>query len=29
MGMMVEGVRRDVPRDTKSTGDEFIRPDAP
>jgi len=25
--MMVEGVWRDVPRDTKSTGGEFIRPD--
>jgi glutathionyl-hydroquinone reductase len=28
MGMMVEGVWRDVPRDTKSTGGEFIRPDS-
>jgi glutathionyl-hydroquinone reductase len=26
MGMMVEGVWRDVPRDTKSTGGELIRP---
>lgn len=26
--MMVEGVWRDVPRDTKSTGGEFIRPDS-
>jgi len=25
--MMVEGVWRDVPRDPKSTGGEFIRPD--
>jgi glutathionyl-hydroquinone reductase len=29
MGMMVEGVWRDVPRDPKSTGGEFIRPGAP
>src|SRR3954454_10548067 len=28
MGMRVEGVWRDVPRDTKSTGGEFIRPDS-
>jgi len=28
MGMMVECVWRDVPRDTKSTGGEFIRPDS-
>jgi glutathionyl-hydroquinone reductase len=28
MGMMVEGVWRDVPRDVKSTGGEFIRPDS-
>jgi len=28
MGIMVEGVWRDVPRDTKSTGGEFIRPDS-
>ena len=28
MGMMVQGVWRDVPRDTKSTGGEFIRPDS-
>jgi len=28
MGMMVEGVWRDVPRDTKSTGGEFIRPES-
>jgi glutathionyl-hydroquinone reductase len=28
MGMMVEGIWRDVPRDTKSTGGEFIRPDS-
>src|SRR4029077_20081205 len=27
MGMMVEGVWRDVPRDTKSTGGEVIRAD--
>jgi putative glutathione S-transferase len=27
MGMMVEGVWRDIPRDTKSTGGEFVRPD--
>ncbi len=26
MGMMVEGVWRDVPRDSKSTGGAFIRP---
>lgn len=26
--MMVEGVWRDIPRDTKSTGGEFIRPDS-
>lgn len=28
MGMMVEGAWRDLPRDTKSTGGEFIRPDS-
>jgi glutathionyl-hydroquinone reductase len=28
MGIMVDGVWRDVPRDTKSTGGEFIRPDS-
>src|SRR5512134_483435 len=28
MGMMVEGVWRDIPRDTRSTGGEFIRPDS-
>jgi putative glutathione S-transferase len=28
MGLMVDGVWRDVPRDTKSTGGEFIRPDS-
>jgi putative glutathione S-transferase len=28
MGMMVDGVWRDIPRDTKSTGGEFIRPDS-
>jgi glutathionyl-hydroquinone reductase len=27
MGLMVDGVWRDVPRDTKSTGGQFIRPD--
>jgi len=27
MGMLVEGVWRDVPRDTKSTGGAFVRPD--
>jgi putative glutathione S-transferase len=27
MGMMVEGVWRDIPRDAKSTGGEFVRPD--
>src|SRR3989442_10220491 len=27
MGMMVEGVWRDIPRDTKSTGGAFVRPD--
>jgi len=27
MGMLVQGVWRDVPRDTRSTGGEFIRPD--
>src|SRR2546426_3743087 len=26
MGMMVEGVWRDIPRDSKSTGGAFIRP---
>jgi putative glutathione S-transferase len=28
MGIMVDGVWRDVPRDTKSAGGEFIRPDS-
>jgi glutathionyl-hydroquinone reductase len=28
MGMMVEGVWRDIPRDTKSTGGAFVRPDS-
>ncbi|HXM82687.1 MAG TPA: glutathione S-transferase family protein [Burkholderiales bacterium] len=28
MGMMVEGVWRDVPRDTKSTGGAFVRPES-
>jgi putative glutathione S-transferase len=28
MGMMVEGVWRDIPRDTKSTGGAFIRPES-
>ena len=28
MGMMVAGVWRDIPRDTRSTGGEFIRPDS-
>jgi putative glutathione S-transferase len=28
MGMLVEGVWRDVPRDTKSTGGAFVRPDS-
>ena len=28
MGMMVEGVWRDVPRDSKSTGGAFIRPES-
>jgi len=27
MGVMIDGVWRDIPRDTKSTGGEFIRPD--
>ncbi|MGH8723241.1 MAG: glutathione S-transferase family protein [Burkholderiales bacterium] len=27
MGMLVEGVWRDIPRDTKSTGGAFVRPD--
>ena len=28
MGMLVEGVWRDVPRDTKSTGGAFVRPES-
>src|SRR5215213_5208860 len=28
MGMMLQGVWRDVPRDFKSTGGAFVRPDA-
>jgi putative glutathione S-transferase len=28
MGMMVQGVWRDIPRDTKSTGGAFVRPDS-
>ncbi len=28
MGMMVEGVWRDIPRDTKSTGGAFVRPES-
>ena len=28
MGMLVEGVWRDVPRDTKATGGAFVRPDS-
>ena len=28
MGLMLDGVWRDVPRETKSTGGEFIRPDS-
>ena len=28
MGMMVGGVWRDIPRDTSSTGGEFVRPDS-
>jgi glutathionyl-hydroquinone reductase len=28
MGMLVEGVWRDVPRETKSTGGAFVRPDS-
>ncbi|MGH8691033.1 MAG: glutathione S-transferase family protein, partial [Burkholderiales bacterium] len=27
MGMLVEGVWRDIPRDTKSPGGAFVRPD--
>src|SRR5574340_582346 len=29
MGMMVEGVWRDIPRDTSSTGGAFVRPESP
>lgn len=28
MGMMVEGIWRDIPRDTKSTGGAFVRPES-
>src|SRR5712691_2872755 len=28
MGMMVEGVWRDIPRDSKSTGGAFMRPES-
>src|ERR687898_436127 len=28
MGMLVEGVWRDVPRDTKATGGAFVRPES-
>jgi len=28
MGMMVDGVWRDIPRDTKSTGGAFVRPES-
>ena len=28
MGMMIDGVWRDIPRDTKSTGGTFVRPES-